>query len=270
MKIIQSHTEEVKYNGSVQEVYRAVEFAARVCTNTTDMMSNDSEKWVKDHIISTKHGRAQEFGTIYLTIPHPNKFAPGVPFWLINNHWTEVVLDNENAYVTTNLRVIEENKEYDSYKFWYDNASECTHHARRRTLLTTCSRGIADELRTHISVSTLMESTRYCKYSSPRNGGELVFVEPTWLSEDYSSSYLIDHWVATENNYLALIEAGAKAEMAREVLPLSVKTRVIQCAFENDWKHLFELRAKCTQDNKPHPDMLKIAQEMREVLFGVI
>lgn len=98
----------------------------------------------------------------------------------------------------------------------------------------------------HRKFSFLQESTRYCRYSSDKFNNKLTFIEPCWLTPDMKSNLTYLNYVDTlqkiEDTYITLTKNGWKAEEARNVLPLSLKTELYMCGFAEDWKKFFELR----------------------------
>lgn len=120
------------------------------------------------------------------------------------------------------------------------------------------------------------QSTRYCNYSKEKFGGELAFVIPSWLdikegqydedsytNDTYYTDYTPEYtfmmaMFSAENSYLKLVGDGWKPQQAREVLPLSTATEVVYTAFENDWRHFFDLRLRGTT-GQPHPNMKQVA-----------
>ena len=79
---------------------------------------------------------------------------------------------------------------------------------------------------------------------------------------DVANMNIIDYWLfanlACEHAYMNMIRLGAKAEQAREVLPLDLKTELYHTAFLDDWLHFCSLRAWDSQGNKPHPEAKKL------------
>ena len=112
----------------------------------------------------------------------------------------------------------------------------------------------------HRKFSFLQESTRYCRYSSNKFNGELTFIKPCWTNipeGNYGDIFnpkepditlapneyaFIDILRESEKYYIGLTNNGWKAEQARNVLPLSLKTELYMCGFAEDWKKFFELR----------------------------
>lgn len=65
---------------------------------------------------------------------------------------------------------------------------------------------------------------------------------------------------------MTLIDSGCKPQEAREVLPNATKTEVVMTGFEDDWNGFFKLRC----DKAAHPDMQKLANELKEKLWLTI
>lgn len=82
-----------------------------------------------------------------------------------------------------------------------------------------------------------------------------------WTPEDYLKfNCLIAEW-----NYNHLIEEGWQAQQAAEVLPQCIKGDMIITGFEDDWKHLLDLRYYGTT-GAPHPMVKELATLMKEEL----
>ena len=116
----------------------------------------------------------------------------------------------------------------------------------------------------HRKFSFLQESTRYCRYSSNKFNGELTFIEPCWLTPDMKSNLTYLNYVDTlqkiEDTYITLTKNGWKAEQARNILPLCLKTELYMCGFAEDWEKFFELR---TASNS-HPQARELAIPLKE------
>ena len=120
----------------------------------------------------------------------------------------------------------------------------------------------------HRKFSFLQESTRYCRYSSNKFNGELTFIEPCWLTPDMKSNLTYLNYVDTlqkiEDTYITLTKNGWKAEEARNILPLSLKTELYMCGFTEDWKKFFRLRSKKYGVGNPHPQADELATPLYE------
>lgn len=121
-----------------------------------------------------------------------------------------------------------------------------------------CDRGVSHELVRHRIASFAQESTRYCNYSDKKFDGEITVVKPYSL-EQGSKEYLVWKHACEEceQHYFELLKIGVKPEIARAVLPNSLKTEVVMTANMREWRHFFELRA-CGKTGKTHSDTCKI------------
>lgn len=96
-------------------------------------------------------------------------------------------------------------------------------------------RAIANELVRHRLASYSQESTRYVKYD------DIEVIAP-----DFNSRSDTEEWYclccSAERVYKSLIDNGASPQMARAVLPLSLKTELFMTANIREWRHIFKLR----------------------------
>lgn len=135
----------------------------------------------------------------------------------------------------------------------------------------TCSRACANEIVRHRLGSYAQESTRYCNYTKDKFGNELTFIQPYYLNEAELAQYGPYHLVSrnkspesificslnnAEKDYLTLIESGWKAQEARDILPLCLKTELNVKYNLREWRHFFELRC----DSAAHPEIRNLAK----------
>lgn len=124
------------------------------------------------------------------------------------------------------------------------------------TVKIVCDRGVSHEIVRHRIASYSQESTRYCNYTQNKFGRELTLIKPCFWNED-SPEYHI--WLSTmqtiEDIYNTLIDAGAKPEEARTVLPNSLKTEIVITMNLREWRHFFKLRTS----KRAHPQMREIS-----------
>ena len=136
----------------------------------------------------------------------------------------------------------------------------------------------------HRKFSFLQESTRYCNYSKDKFNNELTFIHPLWMYHQESGDYgdlgnlknknhgnkdgtffeFIKALQYAEYYYFILLREGWKAEQARNVLPLSLKTELYMCGFAEDWEKFFELRSKKYGVGNPHPQADELATPLYE------
>jgi thymidylate synthase (FAD) len=133
-----------------------------------------------------------------------------------------------------------------------------------------CNRGKTHESVRHRLMSPTQESSRYCSYNRDRFGNQVTFIKPFWVgiaegeyNGDISGDEITTNkadliWFCSmlnhETDYFNLIKCGWKAEQARGVLPIDLKTEIIITANLREWRHIFTLRAA-----KPaHPQMREL------------
>lgn len=138
------------------------------------------------------------------------------------------------------------------------------------TVRFVCDRGVSHELVRHRMASFAQESTRYCNYSKDKFGNELTFVMPTLYQNDFMDDEAWNCWVETmkkcEESYMKLIKMGVSPQMARSVLPNSLKTEVVVTANWREWRHILSLR--CAPD--AHPDIRCLMIDLLEELHDKI
>ena len=129
-----------------------------------------------------------------------------------------------------------------------------------------CDRGVSHELVRHRLFSFAQESTRYCNYGKDKFGSEITVIDPRPAFKQLlcaplpaGATELFAEWLdameTAEAHYIWLIKQGASPQMARSVLPNSLKTEVNVAGNAREWRHFFSLRAA-----KPaHPQMREVA-----------
>lgn len=157
------------------------------------------------------------------------------------------------------------------------------HHEKRITVKFVTDRGVSAELNRHRTHSIAEQSTRYCNYSKDKFGSEIAVIANDDVKEDnlygllgvpYSgvrkdltAAYVWEYANKTAQwAYMTLIDLfGWSPQQARRVLPLDTATTIYHTAFESDWKDFMDKRWAGTT-GKPHPDMLLITKQLKELL----
>lgn len=231
MNIIKAKYEilEQRYNKEtlIQDMFKHIEICGRTCYKSEDKITNKSyEKFVK-MLEDSEHGAMLEHGTVYLTIPLGTPFDDPQYMWkfdivkFFNSNKYSVVKEkvvNQTVdveikgygmrtqasahfyYITTNWRVIFENKDKllakdwnghyhiekeslkDSILQWMTEPTE--EHEKRYTVKFTYHLAVARDVNRHRVQSIGEESTRYCNYSKEKYGKELNIIEPIWFTDD--------------------------------------------------------------------------------------
>ena len=289
MKLIESKVEVIEQQPGLEGMYKQIELAGRTCYKSEDKITEDSAKEFVDRMIKSKHGAMLEHGTVYLCIENYED-VDEMKYKLNKYSKAQCVFPNL-LYVTTNLRVLVENDWLNDLQYICEPTE---YHEKRITARFTCDRGVSHEIVRHRVMSFAQESTRYCNYTKDKFDSELTFIIPTWanipegkytnwdgdwcnvetltlLKEDVSDK--TDHFLHlcayAELSYNLMIDRGALAQEARQVLPNAVKTEIVVTGFESDWNHFFSLRSPKYGAQGAHPDIAKLADELYEKLNSV-
>lgn len=285
MKFVKQSYEIIPQENSLIGMYKHIEKAARVCYKSEDKINDTSYEKIVNALKNSKHFAMMEHGTIYLKL---NRYAKAFEYKYEKyriNPYSKTKEFGDYYYITTNYRVILENKWEDDLQFICEPTE---HHEKRVTVKFVTNIGISREFTRHRVFSFAVESTRYCNYSSNKFGEEITYVRPWWIKDvdinyfnyitkDNCSRYLaLDTKEATigsflylaqleesEKAYLSLLKDGLKPEEARGILPLDTKCEMIMTGFVSDWQHFFDLRALGTT-GKPHPQAEELAEPLME------
>ena len=259
-------------------IYQQIERAGRVCYKSENNTTEDSAKPFVGRMIEHEHFAMLEHGTVYMTCNHGE-----LPLYASNKFSHVNTIDGKD-YITTNLRVMAENKTLEDLKYRTD--FEKGKHELRITVHFTTQIAITREYNRHRANSMAEQSTRYCNYTKNKFGSKISINLPTWvkgdletndekfveLCEDVANEETndwtpIDAWLfanqAAEFAYMKLIAMGCKPQEARVILPLDTNTELVHTAFVSDWKHFFDLRALGTT-GAPHPDAKILAEPLYE------
>ena len=283
MKLIKQNFEILEQKDfSLIGIKKFIERCGRVCYKSEDRITDDSYEKFVNMLERRDHARPLEFGTVHLKMPWKTfsnftGFCISKGFW--DSCWIKYNIDRESedkmVYITTNYRYY---KKLGTLKPLYGYVSmerffteeDNKFYPKRYTVHFITSRGIMDEFRTHVGLSHLAESSRYCSYDKNRFGNELTFIIPNWVNtncpnkEQEGPSVASIEWstvmLDAEASYMNLIKMGCTAQEAREVLPLSIKSELISCGFEDAWSNFFYRR--CAKD--AHPMAREIATKVRD------
>ena len=286
MKLIKPSFEILEQGYSINDIYKHIELCGRTCYKSTDKITKDPAKPFFDRMIASKHYAMLEHGTVYLKIPYNMLYKmtySGLCSKYINNPYTrcsklQEYTDDLDCFdqpiidyllVTTNLRVIVENGWEKDLQYICEPYSN---HIKRYTVRFICNRQVSHEFVRHRVFSFAQESTRYCNYTKDKFDGELTFIQPCWIDEEYvpgeydrSEQFvmLTEMLENVESTYNFMINSGWKPQQAATVLPNALKTELIMTGFadETGWKHFFDLRPKGTKCAH-HPQAKELAESL--------
>ena len=293
MKLIKQSFEILEQKDfTIKGIKQFVERCARVSYKSEDRMTDTSYEKFVNMLESRGHDRPLEFGTVHLKmiLPDFEGFIHSLlTIGMLNNIWIKHAYKGDVIYITTNYRYYLDIIKYFPNVKEYFTEEDNEYYPKRYTVHMILDRGVMDEFRTHVGLSHLAESTRYCNYSKDKFNNEITFVIPSWMdfpeisidlgnydktsvrSKDgnvhiidtrppYVEGDFIRSLCEAESNYLSIVRNGWTPQQAREVLPLAVKSELISCGFEDAWKNFFYRR--CAKD--AHPMAQEIAKPMHK------
>ncbi len=273
-------------------IKKTIERCARICYKSESKITDDSYEKFVNILKIKKHSRALEFATIHLKMSLIEFYR--IQTLLIdkgkwNDIWIKYNYDlkSNKVYISTNYRYYFELLKYvnlDKYFTEEDN----DYYPKRYIVHFIINRAIMDEFRTHVGLSHLAESTRYCNYNKDKFDNELTFIinnkmtlyydnietkdvgnneiyingeeVPYYDDKDEITKKFLYSFLKAEEDYLDLINKGCKAQEARDILPLDIKSELISCGFADAWDNFFYRR--CAKD--AHPMAREIALKLQD------
>ena len=281
MKLIKQSFEILEQKDfSLIGIKKFIERCGRVCYKSEDRITDDSYEKFVNMLVKRDHARPLEFGTVHLKMKSLDfqKFIHSLlTVGMINSIWLNHYhsYNEDTVYITTNYRYyLDIVKCFPNVKEYFTEEDN-KYYPKRYTVHFIISRGIMDEFRTHVGLSHLAESTRYCNYSKDKFDNEVTFVIPSWCNsliegskQKYSPFEINGDEVEfmnvlqnAQNSYLSLLKMNWTPQQAREVLPLSIKSELISCGFEDAWSNFFYRR--CAKDAHPMAREIAIPLQKR-------
>lgn len=143
------------------------------------------------------------------------------------------------------------------------------------TVKVTCSRACMAQWTRHRHMSYSIESQRYVNYSRDKFGGEITFIKPpNFYNLTTEQAFLLrQSFQNCENEYLALMKSGMKAQDARQVLNNAVKTEMVVTANLRAWRDFFKLRTEKSAQDEIRTLATQLLEEFRKqipVIFDEI
>lgn len=283
---------------TLKGIKQFIERCARVSYKSEDRMTDTSYEKFVGMLESRDHARPLEFGTVHLRMSDAQFETVQTLLMdkVYNDHWIKYNIidteDEDNCYITTNYRYYLEMCKYVVWLPIHLDESDNAFYPRRYTIHMILDRGVMDEFRTHVGLSHLAESTRYCNYSKDKFGNQVTFIKPCWtdlpvgeyelfadddsldgltiyhidggenpmLHPTYAEKAFLRNCDDAEHNYFEALKNGWTPQQARSILPLSIKSELISCGFEDAWENFFFRR----DAKDAHPMAQEIAKPMHE------
>ena len=283
MKLINQSFEILEQkNFTLKSIKQFIERCARVSYKSEDRMTDTSYEKFVNMLESRGHDRPLEFGTVHLKMTQSDFqvfILSLLTIDMLNNIWIKHAYKGDVIYITTNYRYYLDIAKCLPNVKEYFTEEDNEYYPKRYTVHMILDRGVMDEFRTHVGLSHLAESTRYCNYSKDKFNNQITFIKPSWITLDkeiapinelclLSGQYdrenpnlrYLASLVEANYTYILLLNKGWTPQQAREVLPLSIKSELISCGFEDIWENFFYRR--CAKD--AHPMAREIATKVRD------
>lgn len=185
----------------------------------------------------------------------------------------EIVSEIEKDKILKNIEVIGRTcykSEYkitkeSCYKFiemLLSNGHESVLEHEKISIKFICDRGVSHEIVRHRLASFSQESTRYCNYSSDKFNNALSIIDIRPFMDDDQYEQWLEMMGICEDMYFTLINRGCSPQIARSVLPNSLKTEVVVTANIREWRTIFKQRTSI----KAHPQMRQLMIPLLEEL----
>ena len=299
MKLIKQSFEILEQKDfTIKGIKQFVERCARVSYKSEDKMTDTSYEKFVSMLVKRDHARPLEFGTVHLKmiLPDFQGFIHSLlTIGMLNNIWIKHAYKGDVIYITTNYRYYLDIVKHLPNVREYFTEEDNEYYPKRYTVHMILDRGVMDEFRTHVGLSHLAESTRYCNYAKDKFSNEVTFIKPCWLnvpegqynhcimvsknspdiriecvgSDEIGKYYNIEEdeglflngLVQSELTYLNLITNKKwTPQQARSVLPLGIKSELISCGFEDAWANFYKRR----DASDAHPMAQEIAKPMHK------
>lgn len=295
MKIIEPNVQEITDFEGVDNFYKAVARAARICY-ASDKTTDD--KVLVERLIKSKHFSPFEHAIIYLWNNEVMKYTGEKYIWLqyiffgcldhkyiVHKCYENGI--NDTLFAINGRIIVELAEEYHQHnpdtptiviidKF-LEQAKQVVKHITLpeiplpkpvfKSFIVDTSIGCTREMnRHHDNFYICEQSTRYCNFSKDKFGNEIAFNKPYWYNEASISKQNAWEFAMrqAEFNYLDN-QKDFTIDEIRGILPLDTHTRAIYTATIEEWNHIIDLRLKGTT-GKPHGDIMIIAKKINELI----
>lgn len=246
---------------------------AAICYNSQPKEGGAAVDFVKS-LIKRGHGRPLEFGTINGTASIGSKMGEPLLNLFGFSCYGRVKKDEEAGLhkATFNLRqAVEVGIPLEVIEKVYLDSEQTANDdffPRITIYYPSISRAIADEFRTHTSLSTLMQSTRYVNAAkwSDKTPKDMDFIMPCWFdkADEGIKAEARELLEMVEKFYTGAIQKGLKPQEARDLLPLGIQTRMVQCGFLDSWENFLRLRTA----KDAHPDARRTAKAVYAAIIN--
>ena len=283
MKIIEPKVEEIKDFEGVDNFYKAVARAARICY-ASDKTTDD--KALVERLIKSKHFSPFEHAIINVYVHKMDSITCKNKVWdnIMKSKYVVFTCNSEGFcnIASINGRIIVEailntkspiNKGIDYLDNILYQIKDCEvtdFCPVFKSFIIDTSIGCTREMnRHHDNFYICEQSTRYCNFSKDKFGSEIAINKPYWYDTDEVNPCYKCAWESAmadaEQHYFQMVRGNVSTDIIRGVLPLDTHTRAIYTATTNEWQHIIDLRLKGTT-GKPHGDIKIIAEKINNII----
>lgn len=287
MRLVKNSIQRYVQKPGIEGMYEMIRDNAAVCYQTdVEKMKLTPKDFVHQVLLANGHTRPLEFGTVYLKLPQYQDLSDTFLRYSKLYYFVDYDnSDNNHWYITTNFRCIMQGSyqtDEEAFEHGYDKnyleyvkeywCEPTEYHQLRYCYGMVASRGVTDDLRTHITLSSLCESTRFCNYFKGKFGNELTFIQPYWVSDENTEKYMngtledgidkstLDELKNEEVSYLRLAELGLQPQQLKRIFPLGGKAELRLCGFLDSWENFFWRRC----DSHADPEAIIIANMIKD------
>lgn len=281
---------------NLNDMYEHIRRCARVCyqANGCEINRYNAFEWLKNNIISdlkpliAQHTSVLAHGAVYLTFPYKEERKLYNFYSKLSAQYCDTKVVKGVCYVSTNYRVIYENKKLEDLKYF---TTPTEYHEPIITVSMISNIGVNREFNRHTYNWPSEESTRYCNYNKEKYDKQINVALPVWFQGDEieiqalrdSETQLfmytdmlkdneirrtmtaIDYYLLSlccaDYCYNNLIRLGWKPQQAREVLPLGTKSQLVHTTFLKHWKRFLDIRFRGVS-GAPHPNAKYLSEKI--------
>ena len=265
MDLIKPKFEILEQQSGIDGIYKMIELSGRTCYRSENKITEDSAKKFVDRMIESEHLSMLEQGTVYLDVTGEDiikyqEFYCKNPYSKVYKNTLENGWKQPHLYVSTNYRVIIENKREDDLKYLC-NPTE--YHEKRICIKFVSDIHFYKDCTRHRVFSWAIESSRFCNYLKERFGSSVSFAIPVWLKENEKLEFE-DDLKTVESIYFKWLKKGWQPQQAAYFLIQGTKAEIIMTGFASDFKHFFDLRSEIAKTGKAHPTVVELVEPLRQ------
>lgn len=275
MELTENYAKEISFGWGFTNMLKQIEYCGRICyrsENNKEITRSTALDFV-NRMIASKHLSVLEHGSVYLAIPFGWKervkyffknmlFKETIYSKYKHNKYSQTKVYNNWFLVTTNYRVIIENKWVEDIQYFPSEGQPQAEFPflKRYTYEFQSDIQVSKEATRHRPLSPSVESTRYCNYNSDKFGKSVKFSKPVWLyvETENNRKEFEEDCKTIENIYMKWQDKGWTQQQAAYFLPQGTASKFALTGSEEAWTHFVDCRFKGVT-GKPHPSMLEVA-----------